>query len=255
MSGAPPLDLSVVIPVYNEAENIRLTLDALRGRLPESHEILVVYDRDDDSTLLALREAAPQHPALRVVKNDIARGPSGALRTGIRESRGERVLVMMADLSDDIESFPRLLSLVPDTADIACPSRYCEGGRQELRSSLKVWAPRSAGRLMRWVCGLNTVDPTNSHKLYRGDLVRSLPLTSTVSFSVTLEIVAKAHCLGCRIVEIPTVWRDRMHGKTNFKLGRSLVTYTPWLLLALFNGRFLRLPAAWRRRLILGRNA
>jgi hypothetical protein len=72
-------------------------------------------------------------------------------------------------------------------------------------------------------------------------------LRSTVSFSVTLEIVAKAHCLGYRIVEVPTVWRDRQHGKTNFKLGRSLVAYFPWLCVALLRGRFFRLPAAWLR--------
>lgn len=252
MEGHTPA-VSVVIPVYNEPENIRLTLEALRGKLPDPHEILVVYDTDDDTTLTVLNELAPTYPELRVVKNDVARGPSGALRTGIRQSRGSTVIVTMADLSDDLDALPHLLAIIPGEADIVCPSRYCSGGRQELEPSLKVWAPRFAGRVMHWLCGLGTVDPTNSHKLYRGDLVRSLPLRSTVSFSVTLEIVAKAHCLGCCIVEVPTVWRNRQHGTTNFRLGRSLVVYTPWLLLALLNGRFFRIPLSWRRCLILGR--
>lgn len=255
MDDQPQPAVSVVIPVYNEPENIRLTLDALRGRLPEDHEILVVHDTDDDTTLPVLREIAALCDTLQIVKNDVARGPSGALRTGIHRSRGRTVVVVMADLSDDLDALPGLLAMVPGQADIVCPSRYCRGGRQELEPSLKVWAPRFAGRLMHWLCGLGTVDPTNSHKLYRGELVRSLPLRSTVSFSVTLEIVAKAHCLGCRIVEVPTVWRDRQHGTTNFRLGRSLVTYTPWLLLALLNGRFLKIPLSWRRRLILGRES
>lgn len=253
MHDETPPNVSVIIPVYNEPENIRLTLEALRGLLPDEHEILVVYDEDGDTTLPVLRQLAPTHATLRIIKNDVAKGPSGALRTGIRQSRGTRVVVIMADLSDDLEALPRLLAMVPGQADIVCPSRYCAGGRQELEPSLKVWAPRFAGRLMHWLCGIGTVDPTNSHKLYRGDLVRSLQLRSTVSFSVTLEIVSKAHCLGCRIVEVPTVWRDRQHGTTNFRLGRSLVTYTPWLCLALLNGRFLRIPSSWRRRLIMGR--
>ena len=112
----------------------------------------------------------------------------------------------MADLCDDVSQIGELLRLVPDAADVACPSRYCKGGRQELKgAALKAWAPRTAGGLLRIFAGLGTSDPTNSFKLYSKKLLDDIQLTSTVSFSVTIEIVAKAHCLGYRIVEIPTV--------------------------------------------------
>src|SRR5205823_3733823 len=83
--------------------------------------------------------------------------------------------------------------------------------------------------------------------LYSTPLLEALRLTSTVSFSVTLEIVAKAHCLGYRIVEIPTTWRDRRFGKSNFKVGRSLVAYFPWFCLMMLRGRPIRLPVSWFR--------
>ena len=82
----------------------------------------------------------------------------------------------------------------------------------------------------------------------KGGSIAKQVTSNTTSFSVTLEIVAKAHCLGYRIVEVPTVWRDRQHGQTNFKMGRSIVAYTPWLCLALLRGRLVRLPLSWLRR-------
>ena len=154
---------------------------------------------------------------------------------------------MMADQCDDISQIGRLLALAQAGADIVCPSRYCPGGAQLLNSPLrtKAWIPRTAGRLLQWLSGLPTADPTNSFKLYSAAMLRRLRLCSTFSFSVTLEIVAKAYGLGYRIVEVPTVWRDRQHGKSNFKVGRSIITYLPWFGAALLRGRLLRLPVAW----------
>ncbi|MBI4055164.1 MAG: glycosyltransferase family 2 protein [Elusimicrobia bacterium] len=239
--------LSIVIPVYNEEEDIAETLSALRENAPVPHEILVVYDSDEDSTLPVLRRLSAQDPTLRILKNSISPGPSGALRTGFSSAKGSKILVTMADRCDDLSQIPQFLSLVPAQADIACPSRYCPGGAQILPPSLKAWAPRTAGKLLRHLAGVPTYDPTNSFKLYSARVLRDFPLSSTVSFSVTLEIVAKSHCLGYRIVEIPTVWRDRRHGKTHFRLGPALVAYLPWFCLALLRNRLFQVPAAWLR--------
>jgi len=247
VSGATPVDLSVVIPVFNEPENIPLAVRGLAQSIPVAHEILAVYDFDEDTTVPVLRSLQHEYPQLHLFKNNIARGPSGALRAGFAQAAAPLVLVTMADLCDDVSQIPRLLQLAKNGADLVAPSRYCAGGEQQLKESLKVKVPRAAGRVIHYIAGLPTLDPTNSFKLYSAAMLRDMRLRSTVSFSVTLEIVAKAHCLGYHIVEVPTVWRDRCHGKTNFKLGRSLVAYTPWLGVALLRGRFLRLPAAWLR--------
>lgn len=249
------VELSVVIPVYNEGLNIEKTLQSLRANVSVEHEVLIVYDDEDDNTLPVVHPLLVSYKNLKLVRNAIAAGPSGALRTGFAHAKGSRVLVVMADLCDDLSQIPTLLSLVPAQADIACPSRYCEGGAQQLRPSLKVWAPKFAGRLLRWLTGVSTYDPTNSFKLYSAALLRDLNLTSTISFSVTLEIVTKAHCLGYRIVEIPTVWADRQHGKSNFNLRRSLVAYFPWFCVALLRSRLLRFPRPGLRRLLGARDS
>lgn len=234
--------LSVVIPVSNEGANISQTLNALKFNLTVPTEIIIVYDFDYDNTVPVVQGLAIDYENLRLVKNHVAIGPSGALRTGFHEARAPRVLVVMADLCDDLTQIERLLALVPEQADIACPSRYCKGGVQRLKPSLKVWIPRLAGFLLHWLSGLPTYDPTNSFKLYSAKVLKDIPLSSTISFSVTLEIIAKAHCLGYRILEIPTVWQDRRHGRSNFKFARSLVAYLPWFGVALFRNRLFSLP-------------
>jgi glycosyltransferase involved in cell wall biosynthesis len=242
------IQLTIVIPVYNEGENIGPTLDQLERVVRIPHEVLIVYDFDGDTTLPAVRPRLDDHPHWRLVKNEVARGPSGALRTGFRHARGAHVLVAMADLCDDLTQIDQLLRLAHAGADVVCPSRYCEGGRQHFKgSAVKLWAPRAAGWLLRLLAGLPTSDATNSFKLYSKRLLDDLRLTSTVSFSVTIEIVAKAHCLGYRIVEVPTTWLDRQFGKSNFKVGRSLVTYFPWFCLMMLRGRLVRVPASWFR--------
>jgi len=237
--GASPA-LSIVIPVYNERENIVATLQALEETVPVPHEIFIIYDMDEDTTLEAAATIADRWPHVRFIKNGVARGPSGALRTGFAHARAPWVLVAMADLCDDFTQIPQLLELAGN-AQIVCPSRYCPGGQQEL-GGLKVWAPRTAGFLLKFLTGIATYDPTNSFKLYSIRLLQEIRLKSTVSFSVTLEIVAKAHVLGYTIAEVPTTWRVRKDGQTNFKLWRSLVVYMPWFGVALLRGRFFRLP-------------
>ena len=278
--------VSIVIPVFNEAALIAETLSSIQQHVAVPHEILIVYDQDGDTTVPVVRrllEASPTPrrgprplavgpcsgssrasgasrgttkwghglcpwgPTIRLVKNSVARGPSGAIRTGFAHAKAPRVLVHMADGSDDASQIPLLIDLVPSRADIACPSRYCPGGSQRLTPSLKTWLPRFGGILLKRLTGIPTQDPTNSYKMYAAPMLHSMRLCSRISFSVTLEIVAKAHCLSYRVVEIPTVWHDRKQGKTNFKLGRSIIAYLPWFSLALLRNRLFQLPTPWVR--------
>lgn len=228
--------LSIVIPVYNEKENILKTLNEIKKNIKTPHEIIVVYDFDEDTTLRVLKKVRQNN--LKIIKNTIKKGPSGAIRTGMSKAEGQSVLVTMADLCDDLSQVEELLTLVTKNVGIVSPSRYSRGGQQQLKPSLKVWAPRTAGLLLKILGGIPTYDPTNSYKLYSKKMLDKLNLKSTISFSVTLEIVVKAHAKGYKIVEIPTIWRDRQHGKTNFKLGRSLVAYFPWFCYAIIHRVF-----------------
>ena len=107
-------------------------------------------DFDEDTTVPAVRPFAKKNKHIHLVKNIIARGPSGAIRSGIARASAPRVLVTMADLCDDLSQVKDLIKLVPDKAGIAAPSRYMKGGGQELKSyTLKVLAPRSTDAARR----------------------------------------------------------------------------------------------------------
>ena len=146
----------------------------------------------------------------------------------------------MADLCDDHSQISHMLEMIKSKADIVCPSRYCEGGEQLLNNKIKKWIPQFSGKMIKFFTSIPTNDPTNSYKMYSKRVLEDINLVSTVSFSITLEIVAKASCLGYRVIEIPTTWKNREYGSSNFKIGRSLFVYLPWFFVALLNGRFIR---------------
>ncbi len=238
--------LSIVIPVYNEPENIKLTIQNVKKHIKTKHEIIVVFDSKKDTTVPILRKLSKTQKNLFPTLNTIGRGPSGAIRTGIKVARSPLVLVAMADLCDDLTQVDFMVKKLGKRNGVVCPSRYAKGGRQELDAPFKVGFPKVAGFLLWLLTGIPTSDPTNSYKLYSKKLLSKMELKSLISFSVTLEIVVKAHLLNAKIFEIPTVWKDRQHGKTNFNLKRSIVAYTPWFLLALLKNRLFSLPVPKR---------
>ena len=105
--------ISVVIPVYNEAENIQSCLRGLYGALRDHpHELLVCYDFDGDSTLPAIAAMPDRPPTVRLVKNDLGRGVAHALRAGFQAARGDVVVTSMADLSDPPTAIPRMAAKI-----------------------------------------------------------------------------------------------------------------------------------------------
>ena len=94
---------------------------------------------------------------------------------------------------------------------------------------------------MHWVAGIPTHDATNSFKLYRRSLFDRIRIESQGGFEIGMEILIKAHLLGCKIGEVPSTWRDRSGGESKFQLLRWLPHYLHWYSLAL-KGRFARKP-------------
>ena len=122
--------ISIVVPVYNEAENIRPFLRDLASQLQEPHEILIVYDFPEDTTLPAIAAMRPACSGVRLIHNTLGKGVLNALKAGFQASRGDVVVVMMADRSDDAGDVTAMARMVRQGADIVAGSRYAPGGRQ-----------------------------------------------------------------------------------------------------------------------------
>jgi glycosyltransferase involved in cell wall biosynthesis len=246
--------LVLVCPVYNESENIIPLLHALERSVRTPFELLVVYDREDDTTLPPLRATAPSMPyPVRAIRNAEGRGVVGAVRTGLRDASGDAKLVIMADLADDLRVVDDMYALISSgRCDLVAGSRYMRGGRQIGGPWFKGLLSRLAGMTLYYVAGLPTHDATNNFKMYARSVLEAIEIESKGGFEIAMEITVKAYALGFRIAELPSVWTDRVAGESRFRLAQWLPHYLRWFWYALAHastGRKLLQPTSGRESL------
>jgi glycosyltransferase involved in cell wall biosynthesis len=228
--------LSIVIPVYREGEAARPVLEAVARQAPAPHEILVVHDEADDVTVPVVEDLRRTYPQIRAVHNQLGRGPALAIRAGFAAAAGEAVAVSMADASDRPEDLAVMLERIEAGFDLVAASRYMAGGDQIGGPRLKTFLSRLAGKSLHTLVGLPTCDATSAFKMYRKSMLDELRIESSRGFEISIEITVKAFLAGYRITEIPTVWRDRTEGSSNFRLLDWLPHYLRWYGLALARG-------------------
>jgi dolichol-phosphate mannosyltransferase len=241
VTDVPAPELSIVLPVYNEGDAADPVIRALNSAVRTPHEILVVYDFEGDTTVPVAIRLAEQLPAVRPLRNELGRGVLNAMKTGIAAARGEYVLVSMADGSDEPRLVDQMVELARSGADVVAASRYMPGGRQIGGPRLKRVLSRTAGLTLHWFGRVPTHDPTNNFKLYSRRFLDSVTIESSAGFELALELTVKATLAGWRVAEVPTTWRDRTFGQSNFKLRNWLPHYLYWYRLAL-TGRLSGLP-------------
>ncbi|MEJ7696552.1 MAG: glycosyltransferase family 2 protein [Candidatus Limnocylindrales bacterium] len=232
-------NLSIVMPVFREGAAVEPILRAMTAAVSASHEILVVYDFDEDPTVPVLERLAAELPTIHGLRNDFGRGVLNAMKAGIAASSGEYVLISMSDGSDEPHVVDSMVELAFSGADVVAASRYMPGGRQLGGPPLKRLLSRVAGLTLHWFAGVRTHDPTNNFKLYSRRFLDTVTIESTAGFELALELTVKATLAGRRVAEVPTTWRDRTAGQSNFKLRQWLPHYLHWYRIA-FAGRWLR---------------
>lgn len=229
--------VDIVIPVYNEGENIVTALKRIKSEVTHPYRVMVIYDLDSDSTLPALEEGKTQGlfdgMNITPVKNKYGRGALNAIKTGLETASSDYIVVTMADLSDPPSVINKMMekALYGD-ADIVCASRYMKGGKQIGGPPLKCALSRLAGVSLRYLINFPTHDVTNSFKLYRKSALQAIQIESTGGFELGMEIVVKAWSMGFNVTEVPTVWEDRTAGESRFKLFKWLPCYLKWYFTA-----------------------
>lgn len=227
-------EFSIVIPVYNEGENIKAALTEIKDKVRGDYELLIVYDFEQDSTLPAVKEFLSQHTLpVRLVKNNIGRGVLNALKTGFMTAQSELVIVTMADLSDPPDVMNSMLAAAAQGADVVCASRYMRGGRQIGGPLIKRNLSRLAGLSLSFLTGIPTKDITNNFRLYRKAFLDSVTIESEGGFEVAMELTLKAYYSGYRVAQVPTVWTDRVAGESQFQFEKWLPKYLKWYIFAL----------------------
>ena len=228
MSAEAPPRVSVVMPVHEEGDEIRASLDRVLVTVGLPCEVLVVFDDAGDATVPVLEEYARRDPRVFPTLNTYGRGPARAIRFGIEHARAPVAVVTMADGSDDPEQIEDLCKLVERGVVVACASRYMSGGQQIGGGFLKGMMSRIAGRSLYWFARVGTRDATNSFKAYSTDFVREVGIESDAGFEIGIELVAKARRLRKPVAEVPTIWLERVHGTSNFKVRQWIPRYLRW---------------------------
>jgi len=219
--------------VYNEADNFPSLYKAVKDNIKTPHKLVVVYDFDEDNTLPVARKYAKKDKSVVLHKNTIAKGALNALKSGFDYVSSGPVLIIMADLSDDLSMVDAMYEKHLEGAAVVCGSRYMKGGKQLGGPLLKRSLSRLAGVSLYWVRRLPTHDVTNNFKMYDKALLESITIESQGGFEIAMEITVKAFHKHLKIVELPTTWRDRTSGETKFQLWAWLPSYLHWYFHAL----------------------
>lgn len=222
------LGVSVVIPAYQEGEDILPVLDRIFGAVDSDLDVHVVVDFEEDSTVAPVQAHPRYGQGLSVEINTYGRGPANAIRYGIEHATHEIVVVTMADGSDDPRQIDPLARLVERGVVVAAASRYSSGGQQVGGPLLKGMLSGGAGRSLGAFARVGTRDATNSFKAYSASFVREVGIHSTSGFEIGLELTAKARRLRRPVAEIPTIWLDRTVGDSHFDMKAWIPKYLRW---------------------------
>jgi len=215
------LSVSVIIPTYNERENIGILIGQLREMLgARDHEILVVDDRSPDGTGAAVEALAKADPRVRLVVKEKREGIGAALRYGYGLGKKDVLLSLDADLSFSTPEALKLLELIDSGFDLALGCRHKTGGSYEaptLRVKAKFFVSRLGNRVIRALVGLDLHDYSANFRAIRRSVWHAI-LTEENTNSLLLEMILKVKYGGFKIAEVPVSFADRIHGQSKLNL-------------------------------------
>jgi dolichol-phosphate mannosyltransferase len=213
--------LSIVIPAQNEEGCIASTVENLYAAMrlhSIEHDIVVVDDGSTDSTWRILSNACTRIPTLRPVQNTGERGFGRAVTLGFDHIRGDAVVVMMADESDDCGDVVRYWRLLNDGWDAVFGSRFIRGGVVVDYPWAKLLLNRAANHFLRLLFGVSFNDFTNAFKAYRRTVIDGCRPFLAPHFNLTVELPLKTIVRGYSWTSIPITWRNRRTGTSKLQI-------------------------------------
>lgn len=225
----------VVLPTYNEADNIVGVITAI-GKLDLPVEVLVVDDSSPDGTAGLVKDLASERSDVSILVRPSKSGLGSAYREGFRWGleRGFEALVEMdSDFSHDPAQLRGLLGALEGGADLVVGSRYVPGGRIPDWSLRRRALSRGGNLYAKVMLGIDVADMTSGYRAYRASLLRRMDLPSVRSdgYGFQIEMVRRAIKAGGRVVEVPISFSDRKAGKSKMSgsiVAEALLNVTTW---------------------------
>ena len=234
------MKLSVVIPAYNEAENLPKTIGEIYDELVKEnieHEILVSNDNSEDNTAEVIEKLERKYPTMRHVFNSHPNGYGYAVRRGLENFNGDCVVITMADLSDDPKDIVKYYRKMQETGcDMVFGSRWMKGAKVVDYPKKKLWLNRLVNNCIRFIFFFKYNDVTNGFKLFSKATIDGLKPFISGQFSFALELPLKAIIRGYSYEVVPNNWYNREVGESNLKIGKMMKRYL-FVLLNCLNER------------------
>jgi len=218
------MNLSIIVPAHNEEDNIAQVISKIEEAVKTPHELIIVNDHSKDSTADIVNKLSAKYPNLKLVDNTQDKGFANAIKTGFANVKTEIAIPVMGDLCDDLTTIETMFDTINLGYDVVCGSRYTTKGKRLGGSRLKGFLSSAAGKSLYHLLGIPTHDIANAFKMYRKKVLDAIEINSQ-GFEISMEIPLKAYYLGFKITEVPTVWRERTKGKSNFRIFKLLPNY------------------------------
>ncbi|BDZ71816.1 glycosyltransferase family 2 protein [Methanobacterium petrolearium] len=210
----------MIIPMYNEEDNVLITLEEVKKVLKtyDSYQILAVNDGSGDQTLQLLEEFAKENPELEVLNHPVNMGMGRALRTGFEKAEGDVIITLDADLSYDPKYITELIhELRENHLDIVIGSQYMDGGETEDIPFIRLFVSKMANKIVGCALDEKISTVTGILRAYRKEVIDSIEIESSGT-EINPEILSKAIAIGFEVKEIPVKLKGR-------KLGESKVQF------------------------------
>ena len=222
------MKLSIVIPTYNERQNIGILVPQLEeefsGKYKKSFEIIVVDDNSPDGTPKSVLSLGKKYGNVRLILRKKKEGIGSALNDGYRNARGDLILSTDADLSFDVKDMLRLISKIEEGYDLVVGSRHLsrqDYDKPNLESKVKGFISRYGNILVRNISGVDINDFSANFRAIRKNVLRQLNLKDNTN-SVLMEMILKTKYRGYRVAEIRIKFIDRKYGKSKLNLAKEM---------------------------------
>ena len=224
--------LDILIPVYQEQDSILRTLKLLNNNVKSESNILICYDYDEDPSLIEIEKFKSAHLKIILIKNKGV-GAATAIKTGLAYSKSEFVLIYNADDFHNAMRIDEMLKLGQQGYDVVAPSRYIKGGKSQGVRISKAFIAYLGSWICFYVLRFPLRDITYCFRMFSRRVIESFKIESEHGFTFIIEYTVKAHRKNFKMIEIPGDFRERIKGKSKFKLIQWTPYYARWVVYVL----------------------
>ena len=219
--------IDIIIPVYNEIENLLVLFKLLRKNVKSDITILICFDTYKDNVFKNRNLLKKFNLKFRLVKNN-KKGPCEAIKQGFKRSTGDCAIVYPADDFLNTKLIDLMIKKFNEGNEIVAPSRFMKGGSMKNCPIIKSILVRLCSFTLYIFSSIPIQDASNGFRLFSKKLLKKIKIESKVGFAYSLEILVKCERLNMKIFQIPARWEERKFGKSRFATKIWLKQYLKW---------------------------